>query len=142
MAPCRNPVRNEQLASKVARDRKENVFVLQGEGSEKRVDPRVRLRVSACRTLAARGSDWARLEIPIRPRVGCLSMRGASWLHRGSKVTFIPRGHVRVCNSQGTCSRRPEQGCSSERVPHVRSILSLYWEPRRRETHVRDNCSV
>jgi hypothetical protein len=31
------------------------------------------------------------------PRVrarGLLSMTGAWWLHRGSKITFVPRGHV------------------------------------------------
>jgi hypothetical protein len=90
------------------------------------------VRVFAGSTLAACGSDGALLEIPHPPaRVGCLSMRGASWLHRGSKITFVPRGHVRACHSQDTYGQQAEQDCSGERVPHVRGILSLYWELRR-----------
>jgi hypothetical protein len=58
---------------------------------------------------------------PTPARVGRLSMRGASWLHRGSNITFVPRGHVRACHSQSTCLQRAEQDCSSERVSQART---------------------
>jgi len=61
----------------------------------------------ACRTLAAHGSGGTLIEIPHPPaRVGCLSKRDASWLHRGSKITFVLRGYVSSLSPQGSLSTR------------------------------------
>ena len=34
-----------------------------------------------------------------------LRQHGFQGSDRGSKVTFVPRGHVRACHSQGTCGQ-------------------------------------
>ena len=73
---------------------------------EKVGHPRSRQQVEgdppACRTLAAHGSGGTLIEIPHPPaRVGCLSKRDASWLHRGSKITFVLRGYVSSLSPPG-----------------------------------------
>ena len=115
------------------------VVFCRGRAAKGMSPPRAHVRAFAFRTLAAHDSDGALLEIPHPPaRVGRLSMTGAC-----SKITFVPRGHVRACHSDGTCRQRAEQGCSCKRVPHgarARHLKVCIIGGQGEGTHVQDYC--